>query len=115
MNDSKQIRSIENFVESISDIPNEEGLLFRGQSEDLPLLPKLARYSNVNFDQTEKRMIKDFKRSSYPLLEFKPENDWDWLAVAQHHGLPTRLLDWTHNALMAMWFAVENDKKKGKV
>ena len=35
-----------------------------------------------------------------------PKTQWDWLAVAQHYGLPTRLLDWSVNALSAAWFAV---------
>jgi hypothetical protein len=39
----------------------------------------------------------------------RPETDWELMSIAQHQGMPTRLLDWTANALAGLWFAVSND------
>ncbi|MFH1821301.1 MAG: FRG domain-containing protein [Methanobacteriota archaeon] len=86
---------------------NNADLLFRGQPIDRELLPKLGRLTpHGTFEKIEKLILADFKRGLLPLSEFKPENNWDVLALAQHHGLPTRLLDWTYSALVALWFAV---------
>jgi len=116
----QEIKSIQEFVDLIDQEKsnaeksgNDSDLLFRGQPVDLPLRPKLARLNlRGEIGNIEKLIIEEFERTSLPLSEFQPEDDWDLLALAQHHGLPTRLLDWTYSALTALWFAVKDVPKK---
>jgi hypothetical protein len=55
-------------------------------------------------------MFRKFKSAARAFLAFDPRDDWDWLAVAQHHGAPTRLTDWSENPLVALYFAVSAAK-----
>jgi len=110
------IRFVSEFVRRLRRTPTSRRRLFRGQNTDKPLLPRIVRLAEkrgipfADVTDIERKMLLRFRRESLPMLGvIRPETDWELMSIAQHQGMPTRLLDWTANALAGLWFAVSND------
>ena len=105
-----QVQSIEQFVIEVS---KKTGSYFRGVSnKDYKLIPAIGRGKAIKLNSLidiESGMLKQFKLRAIPFLNYHPKNDWEWLMLGQHHGMSTRLLDWTMNPLVALYFACISD------
>ena len=91
-----------------------ENSVFRGVSDhEFQLLTALDRLGGTNPPHSkvhlEEHLLRNFIRFGRPFLPSE-KTVWEILVTAEHHGLPTRLLDWTHSPLVAAHFATLPEK-----
>ena len=115
------IRSVYDLLRAVEDRRRRRRIpiWFRGvTNKGYELVPSLGR---PPFELGQERaLINVFKQNAVQFLDQRPPNQWEWLFLARHHGVPTRLLDWTESPLVGLYFAVHtidgsirNDRKDG--
>jgi hypothetical protein len=112
------VHSLGEFLDGVTPVKPDEQTgrrrdtgVYRGAANATrPLLTSLDRLGGLNPPHTkadlEEHILRNFIRYSRPHLdEARPHDDWELLIAAQHHGVPTRLLDWSYSPLVAAFFA----------
>lgn len=99
------------FLETIS-TTQDTITIYRGHADAalFKLKPSIGRHFTGSWNKVverEKKSLDEFKKRAIPYLRYTPKLDIDWLCLMQHYGCSTRLIDFTSNPLVALFFAAD--------
>lgn len=84
--------------------------IYRGMNDSSHTLKTSLARLGGSYDLLERHLLRNFKKYALP-GSLNEDSIWNILALAQHHGLPTRLLDWTYSPYVALHFATNDIQK----
>jgi hypothetical protein len=112
------VSSLTEYISAVKKLNGKSvaGTAYRGQSNaSWGLTSSLARSPktpSLDIVSRAKKAFRKFNAERHGYFQISTQNDWDILALAQHYGMPTRLLDWSLSPLVALFFALDGARYK---
>lgn len=119
--------TVDSFEEYLRIVKEElaDKVYYRGQTKSVDdgynLTPSVGRFPHLHgiglasLEDLEREVLETFRNHLITYVAHRPTNDWELLSLAQHHGLPTRFIDWTTNPLVALYFSLREKQEADSV